>query len=287
MRELSITKISNNLWPKGWREETCLMGVLNVTPDSFSDGGLYLDPELANRRASQLISDGANIIDIGAQSTRPKSEEVGIQEELRRLKPAILAIRKSNPEVLISVDTFNSKVAEKALDFGANWVNDISGGRRDPNMFSLVAETNCPFIITHSRGNSYTMDKLTNYRDITNDVCLELLRSSEEAIKAGVSSEQIIWDPGLGFAKNTIQNLTIIRELESICSNGFPVLLGPSRKRFIGKVLSESNYEKRIWGSAAIASRCVQANVALIRVHDVFPIKQTIRMAKEIFKPLK
>ncbi len=259
------------------------MGVINITPDSFSDGGEYLDPVLAEKKAIELVRSGADVIDLGAQSTKPMAVEVGIDEELRRLIPALKLIRKSNPEVLISVDTFHSKVAEIALSLGADWINDVSGGRFDPQILKLSAEAKCPYVLTHSRGNSFSMDKLTNYNDIVNDVHHGLLKRTETALRSGMSSDQIIWDPGLGFAKTNEQNVAILKKIELICSEKFPVLIGPSRKRFIGEVLNQPIPELRIWGTVAIACRCLTAKVAIIRVHDVEAIYQTLRMARCIF----
>ena len=276
-------KTKRNLWPIGWRDRTCVMGVLNVTPDSFSDGGRYLDPALAEKQALKLIKQGADVLDIGAQSTRPMSPDVGSEEEIRRLKPVLALIRRTNPDVLISVDTYHSDVAEMSLNMGADWINDVTGGRNDPNILKLSAETKCPYILTHSRGNSITMDNLTNYNDVVKDVYQGLLRRTEIALNSGIKPHQIIWDPGLGFAKTNEQNIDIIRHIELICSEKFPVLVGPSRKRFIGDLLNQPNPELRIWGTVAIACRCQLAKVAMIRVHDVDAIYQTLSMARAIF----
>ena len=281
--ELSITRTNKNIWPKGWREKTCVMGVINITPDSFSDGGQYFDAFKAEERALDLINQGADVIDLGAQSTRPMAKEVASDEEIKRLIPALKLIRNSNPDVLISVDTFNSKVAYEALSLGADWINDVSGGRHDPFLLKLVAQANCPYVLMHSRGNSCSMDKLTNYKDVTFDVHQGLLKRTDQAINAGIKKENIIWDPGLGFAKTNEQNITLLREIDVICSDEFPVLVGPSRKRFIGEILQQSNPHLRIWGTAAIACRCANAKVAMIRVHDVEAIKQTLCMAETIF----
>ena len=267
----------------GWRDRTCVMGVLNITPDSFSDGGRYLDPFLAERQAIKLIEQGTDVLDIGAQSTRPMSSDVGSGEEIRRLKPALKLIRRSNPNVIISVDTYHADVAEMALNLGADWINDVTGGRYDPHILKLSADSKCPYILTHSRGNSTSMDNLTNYNDVSKDVYQGLLRRTEIALNAGIKADQIIWDPGLGFAKNQEQNIDIIKNIELICSEKFPVLVGPSRKRFIGDLLNQPNPELRIWGSVAIACRCQLAKVSMIRVHDVEAISQTLRMARSIF----
>lgn len=262
---------------------TSLMGVINITPDSFSDGGECLQPELALKRASEQISQGADVLDLGAQSTRPGAKEVGCHEELRRLIPAIQLIRQHHPKSTISVDTFLSEVAEAALDAGANWINDVSGGRRDQRMLRLIAEKKCRYVLMHSRGNSRSMEQLTDYSNVVTDVRDSLLKATEKALKAGLSTSQLIWDPGLGFAKNNFQNLLLLQNLEAICAENFPVLVGPSRKRFIGSVLDQPLANSRLMGTAAVVCRCVQAGVQMVRVHDVAAIKQTIRMASELW----
>ncbi len=259
------------------------MGVINITPDSFSDGGNYLDPASALAQATLLLKQGADVLDLGAQSTRPKAEEVGWQEELNRMMPALHAIRAAHPQALISVDTFLVEVAEAALQAGADWINDVSGGRRDQELLRVVAEAGCPYVLMHSRGNSQSMDQLATYSDVIEEVRLGLLRRTDQALAAGIRSEQLIWDPGLGFAKTTEQNLILLKHLERICSEGFPVLVGPSRKRFIGDVLHQPDPDARLWGTAAVACRCLQAKAAMVRVHDVGPIHQTLQMASRLW----
>jgi dihydropteroate synthase len=253
------------------------MGVINITPDSFSDGGRFLASERALAEAQRQLSNGADVLDLGAQSTRPGAEEVGAEEELRRLLPALKAIRQHCPEALISVDTFLAPVAAKALEAGANWINDVSGGRRDPDLLRVVADAGCPVVLMHSRGDSQTMDQLTTYTDVVTDVKEALLERSEAAIQAGVDESQIIWDPGLGFAKTHEQNLQLLRNLEQLTEGPQPVLIG------IGAVLDEPRPKARLWGTAAVACRCAQARTAVLRVHDVSPISQTLRMAAALW----
>ncbi len=260
------------------------MGVINVTPDSFSDGGECLDPEQALKRAADQIAQGVDVLDLGAQSTRPGAAEVGGDEEIRRLLPVLRLIREAYPQAIISVDTFLAEVAEEALAAGADWINDVSGGERDPNLLKVVAAANCPYVLMHSRGNSQTMDQLSVYTDVVAEVRDQLLRRTELALKAGLSEAQLIWDPGLGFAKTTEQNLQLLCDLETLCAEPYPVLVGPSRKRFIGAVLNQPESNARIWGTAAVVCRCVQAGVAMVRVHDVGAINQTLRMAAELWK---
>ena len=259
------------------------MGVINVTPDSFSDGGRFLASERALAEAQRQLIRGADVLDLGAQSTRPGAEEVSAEEELRRLMPALKTIRKHCPEALISIDTYLAPVAARALEAGANWINDVSAGRRDPDLLRVVADAGCPVVLMHSRGNSETMDKLTQYADVVAEVKEALIKRSEVAIQAGVDERKIIWDPGLGFAKTHEQNLHLLRNLEELTTGPRPVLIGPSRKRFIGAVLDEPRPKARLWGTAAVACRCAQAGIAVLRVHDVGPINQTLRMAAELW----
>ena len=259
------------------------MGVINITPDSFSDGGRFLEAERAEREAAHQLRCGADVLDLGAQSTRPGADEVGAEDECRRLLEPLRAIRRQHPSALISVDTFHAAVAEAALNAGADWINDVSGGTRDPAMLPLMAEVGCPVVLMHSRGNSRTMDDLTDYDDVVLDVLQGLRARSEAAVAAGVDADRIIWDPGLGFAKTQPQNLELLQRLEQLTAEGIPLLIGPSRKRFIGAVLDEPRPRARIWGTAAVVCRCAQAGVAIVRVHDVKPMVQTVRMASTLW----
>ena len=270
--------------PEGWGQATAVMGVINLTPDSFSDGGLFNTPERALQQADRQLAAGASVLDLGAQSTRPGAEDVGAEEEIRRLIPALQCIRAAHPHAVISVDTFLASVAEAALSSGADWINDVSGGRRDPCMLPLIAEAGCPYVLMHSRGDSRTMDGLTDYGpDVVQDVLDALEQASERADKAGVQRDQLIWDPGLGFAKTTAQNLNLLQQLERLVSSGVPILLGPSRKRFIGAVLDEPRAKARLWGTAAVCARAVAAGVAVLRVHDVAPIHQVVQMSSVLW----
>ena len=270
-------------WPQGWRRRTAVMGVINITPDSFSDGGRFIRIEAALQEATRQLRQGADVLDLGAQSTRPGAKEVGAEEECKRLLPVLTAIRKRWPEVLISVDTFLAPVAEAALECGASWINDVSGGRRDPDLLRVVADAGCPVVLMHSRGNSTTMDELTDYSDLIEEVKAGLRDRTDSAIAAGIKEDQIIWDPGLGFAKTHEQNLSLLSSLEQLTCEPRPLLVGPSRKRFIGAVLDEPRPKARLWGTAAVACRCAQAGVALVRVHDVGPIAQTLKMSAALW----
>ena len=267
--------------PACWGHRPAVMGVINLTPDSFSDGGRFNRVDLALNEASRQLRDGAQVLDLGAQSTRPGALDVGSEEELSRLLPCLQTIRAAHPQVILSVDTFRASVARAALEAGADWINDVSGGRRDPAMLSLVADAGCPYVLMHSRGDSQTMDNCTDYgaQGVVAGVLQELRLSTDRALQAGLSREQLIWDPGLGFAKTTDQNLQLIQQLEDLQHDGIPLLLGPSRKRFIGAVLDQPRAKARIWGTAAVCARAVEAGVHVVRVHDVGQISQVVTMA--------
>ena len=270
--------------PACWGHRPAVMGVINLTPDSFSDGGRFNRADLALNEASRQIRDGAQVLDLGAQSTRPGAVDVGAEEELSRLLPCLESIRAAHPQVILSVDTFLESVARAALQAGADWINDVSGGRRDPAMLPLVADAGCPYVLMHSRGDSQTMDNCTDYGDqgVVAGVLQELRLSTDRALQAGLSRAQLIWDPGLGFAKTTEQNLMLIRHLEDLQQDGIPLLLGPSRKRFIGAVLDQPRAKARIWGTAAVCARAVEAGIHVVRVHDVGPISQVVTMAAAV-----
>lgn len=267
-----------------WGQRTLVMGVINLTPDSFSDGGRFDRPDAAVAQARRMVAAGADVLDLGAQSTRPGAKEVGPAVELERLLPALKAIRSAVPQTLISVDTFWGPVAQAALAAGAHWINDVSGGRRDPAILEVAAEAGCPYVLMHSRGDSRTMDQLTSYGDVVGDVAAELEQTSALALQAGVRREQLIWDPGLGFAKTTEQNLELLRGLDRLRASGNPLLVGPSRKRFIGAVLNEPRPKARLWGTAAVCAQAIAKGVDVLRVHDVAPIVQVARMSDALWR---
>ena len=221
---------------------------------------------------------------------RPNAEDVGSAEELRRLLPSLRLIRAAidaeSLPALISVDTYRASVAAAALESGADWINDISGGCRDPEILKVVADAGCPYVLMHSRGDSQTMDGLVDYgaAGVVAGVLRELRLSTETALAAGIRQDQLIWDPGLGFAKTTEQNLELLRGLEQLKVDGIPLLVGPSRKRFIGAVLNEPRPKARLWGTAAVVARCVAAGVDVVRVHDGAAIAQVTRMADALWR---
>ena len=267
------------------------MGVMNLTPDSFSDGGSIASPEQAVRQASRMLAQGADVLDLGGQSTRPGAELVGPQQELKRLLPALKAIRAAHPTATLSVDTFSAAVAEEALAAGADWINDVRGANhtpeaaegtlRDAAMLPLIAQAGCLYVLMHSRGDSRSMDDRTRYDDPVVDIRAELQAATGRALAAGVREHQLIWDPGIGFAKTTEQNLAVLRHLQQ-WQGAAPLLVGPSRKRFIGVVLGEPRPRARIWGTAAVCATAIQAGAAVLRVHDVGPMAQVLRMAAAI-----
>jgi len=262
-----------------WGERTGVMGILNLTPDSFSDGGRLQSLEGAVRSAGRMLAQGAALLDLGGQSTRPGAEEIGAEREIERVLPVLQAIRAAHPEALLSVDTFRAPVAAAALAAGADWINDVGGGRRDPEILKVVAEAGCPYVLMHSRGDSCSMDGLAVYADVVAEVRQELLAATERALAAGLKGQQLIWDPGLGFAKTTEHNLALLRGLAELRAEGFPLLVGPSRKRFIGAVLDEPRPRARLWGTAAVCGQAIAAGASILRVHDVGPIVQVARLA--------
>ena len=270
-----------------WGRRTWVMGVLNLTPDSFSDGGRFDRPQAALAQARLMAAQGAELLDLGGQSTRPGAEEIGAEAERARVLPVLRLLRQTFPPgegPLLSIDTFRAPVAEAALAAGADWINDVSGGRRDPALLQVVATAGCPYVLMHSRGDSRSMDGLARYGEVVADVREELLIATERAVTAGIRPERIVWDPGLGFAKTTAHNLALLQGLAQLRAEGFPLLVGPSRKRFIGEVLAEPRPRARLWGTAAVCCQAIAAGADLLRVHDVGPIVQTARMADALWR---
>jgi len=249
---------------------TKIMGILNVTPDSFSDGGRYVDPEQAVRHALQMVQEGADLIDIGGESTRPGFEPVSAEEELCRVIPVIEALHRAAPHIPISVDTYKAEVARKAIEAGAHIMNDIWGGKKDPDMLDAAAELGCPIILMHNR-------KDMNYSDFATDVVQDLKESVELALKAGVDRKQIILDPGVGFAKNGPENLQIMTQLDRLVDIGYPVLLATSRKKFIRTVM-DLPVNDIVEGTAATVAFGIAQGCQIVRVHDVKQIKRTVTM---------
>ena len=273
-----------NPWPKDWGRKTAIMGVINLTPDSFSDGGDLNSTSKVLNQVNDFISNGVDIIDLGAQSTRPGAEEIGSRYEIKRLIPYLKIIRAEFPEILISIDTFNSEVANEALLNGANWINDVTGGRRDEKILDIVSKFNCPFVITHSRGNSQNMNELNQYKNFLSEVISSLESLIKKALEKKISSKNIILDPGIGFSKDLEQNLEVLKNLELFKKLNFPILIGASRKRFIGEILNEINPKERDIGTLAITCLCSQLNIDLIRVHNVKINYQILKVADRIYR---
>ena len=282
MQELQI--INNNKWPEGWGQKTSIMGVINLTPDSFSDGGDLDSIEKVLDQVNNFLSNGVDVIDIGAQSTRPGSEEIGPKNEISRLIPYLIKIRSEYPDIIISVDTFNSEVAYEALSNGANWINDVTGGRRDEEILDVVSKFNCPFVITHSRGDSLTMNQLSNYDNVLEEIILSLKNLTIKAQSRNISRKNIIWDPGIGFSKDLSQNLQVLKNLDLLKQYKFPILVGASRKRFIGEILNEVNPKERDIGTLAISCLCSQLNIHMVRVHNVGLNYQILKVSDKIYR---
>lgn len=259
------------------------MGVLNVTPDSFSDGGCFSNTETAVACALKMLDNGAEIIDIGGESTRPGAEEISPSEELQRVVPVIQTLRKKAPKCIISIDTRKSEVALRAIEAGADIINDISGLQYSKDMAKVAAETNAGLIIMHMRGTPQSMQSSENleYGDIVEEVKGFLLEATKKAIAAGVAKTNIMLDPGIGFSKNTKQNLEILGNIGSFKELGFPILVGASRKSFIGEVLNEKNPKDRIWGTAGVMAWLSLNNTEIIRVHDIKEMHQVIQLFNE------
>jgi len=272
-------------WHAGGRvldcsERTLVMGVLNVTPDSFSDGGRYLDPDAALAHGMRLVSDGADIVDVGGESTRPGSDPVGAEEEIRRVIPVIERLAAAHPGLAISVDTRSPEVAAAALAAGACIVNDVSGGRAE-GMFDVVREAGAGVVLMHMRGEPKTMQEAPHYDDVVADVKGFLRERIESAGFAGIDPEALCVDPGIGFGKNLEHNLLVMKHLEALSDLGRPILIGPSRKRFIGAILDLPE-DERVEGTAGAVAWCVAHGAHLVRVHDVKQIVRVVRIVDAI-----
>jgi dihydropteroate synthase len=253
-------------------DRIAVMGVLNVTPDSFSDGGRYLDLDAAVAHAHQMVDEGADLIDVGGESTRPGAIRVPAEEESRRVLPVICRLAEAG--MVVSVDTYRAAVAEAALAAGARIVNDVSGGLGDPDMARVVRDAGCPWILMHWRGHSRDMATLAHYRDVVADVRAELIGRVEDAVRVGVEVEQLVLDPGLGFAKRAEHNWALLAHCSALTELGLPVLIGSSRKSFLGSLLAASDGTPRPSGSREYATAALTMYAALngawgVRVHEV------------------
>jgi len=270
-----------NIWLK--KPSNCLiMGIVNTTPDSFSDGGKYNSTSKAIDFAYDLLDKGADIIDIGGESSRPGADPVSPSEEIKRISPLLNELIK-NTDYPISIDTYKSSTAIYALDNGAHLINDISGMTHDEKMVNVISRYNVPVVIMHMKGTPKTMQKSPNYINVVDEICEFLADRINFAINEGVSSKNIIIDPGIGFGKTLDDNYKIIAKLNQICKLGYPVLVGPSRKSFIGKTLNEP-IDGRIEGSIISAALCYKNGAKIVRVHDVEETKKGLLVVKKIIE---
>lgn len=271
-------------------ERTLVMGVLNVTPDSFSDGGKFFGAERAIEHALAMESAGADLLDIGAESTRPGSVGISAEEEWRRLLPVFDGLR-GRLKIPISIDTQKSRVAEAAMDAGAQIINDISGLKSDPRIAEVAARNGVPLILMHTRGKPRTMQQGPFARDVLKDVTQGLQASVAKARKAGVAKSQIILDPGIGFGKSFAQNYELLQKLPQLAKIGYPLLVGTSRKGFLGATLARGGKpapaEERIWGTAATVTASILQGAHIVRVHDVAEMAQVARVADCLLHPEK
>ncbi|MFT6583780.1 MAG: dihydropteroate synthase [Alphaproteobacteria bacterium] len=280
-----------------WTARTFVMGILNVTPDSFSGDGLQAsgDADIVARAVAQargFVESGVDILDVGAESTRPGAEILGAAAETARLLPVITGVRAQFPDIPISVDTYRASVAAAALDAGADMINDVWGFRADPEMAGLAATRGAPVILMHNRstpGDAEIDTRLggvyrgAQYDDFLAEIVAELRALADDAIAAGVDREQIILDPGLGFGKSVAQNLTLMNNLDAIVALGYPVLMGPSRKSFIGRVL-DLPVDQRLEGTAAAVTLCITRGANIVRVHDVTAMTRVAAMTDAMLR---
>lgn len=258
-----------------------IMGILNVTPDSFSDGGLFEKPEAAVEQARSMVGNGADIIDVGGESTRPGAEEVHIDEELKRTIPVIQALRDAGIDIPISIDTTKAPVAEAAVDAGANIINDVSGMMIDEQMLEAAARTEAGVCLMHMKGRPRDMQKNPEYSDLMEEVTSYLRDASDWAVSAGVKPESIILDPGIGFGKTLSHNIELMQKTGELKSLGYPVLAGPSRKSWLGGLLGKE-VDERLIGTVAAVAALVMAGISIVRVHDVAEARQAVTVASSI-----
>ena len=270
-------------WPRGRLDFSAgciVMGVLNVTPDSFSDGGQFLDTDKAIEHGLKMAAEGAAIIDVGPESTRPGAEPVSLQEQTRRAVPVIEALSKK-VKIPISIDTYRCEVARAALGAGAAMINDITA-LSDERMGKLAAERQVPVVLMHMQGTPATMQAKPKYDDVVAEVLQFLLERAKRAERFGIPKERIFIDPGIGFGKTLEHNLLILRNIDKFVATGYQVLVGTSRKSFIGKITGEENPAARIFGTAATVALCAAAGVSIVRVHDVAEMVDVVKVVKDI-----
>ena len=282
-----MKKVGENIvrWPGGrldFSEGCIVMGVLNVTPDSFSDGGLFLDSEKAIEHGLKMVADGAAIIDIGGESTRPGSASVSTEQQIERVVPVIEALCEKT-DVPISIDTYNVEVAGAALEAGAAMINDITALNNE-QMAELAAELEVPVVLMHMQGSPATMQVEPKYEDVVGEVLEFLLSRAKRAEHYGIPKERIFIDSGIGFGKTLEHNLLLLKNIDRFVSAGYRVLVGTSRKSFLGKIIGRENPGQRIFGTAATVALCAEAGVSIVRVHDVAEMVDVIKVANSIAK---
>jgi len=260
------------------------MGVLNVTPDSFSDGGQYLDPERAVRRAFEIERAGADILDVGGESTRPGSARVSLEQEIERVLPVLEKLR-GRLKIPISIDTSRSEVAEAAADRGAEIINDVTALGADPRLAEIAARRKLPLVLMHMRGEPRTMQSKPFARDVMGNVRIGLSHAVARARQAGVAKSQILLDPGIGFGKSARQNFELLARLAELAHLGFPLLVGTSRKAFLAKTPGAKARDERIWGTAATVAASVLGGAHIVRVHDVAEMVQVAATADAVLNP--
>ena len=265
-------------------DKVLIMGILNITPDSFYENSRTAIEEVV-AKAGQMLADGADILDIGGESTRPGSEAVAAEEEQARVLPVIEALRKAYPDAVLSIDTYRASTARLAIEAGAEIINDISAMEADAEMIDVVCETKAPIILMHMRGTPKDMQTQCEYKNVVEEVAVYLAERANLLRERGVGAEKIILDPGIGFAKNAEQNLKLMRDLHALTSFGYPVLLAASRKGTVGKVLGDLPAEERLEGTIATSCQAVYAGANMVRVHDVKENLRAVRMLEAILCP--
>jgi len=269
-----------NDWLVSAQHKCLVMGVLNVTPDSFSDGGDFIDARIAIERARQMIDEGADIIDVGGESTRPGAQRVPADEQIRRVAPVIRGV--SDLGITISIDTTLAPVACAALDAGASIVNDVSAGTEDARMVGVVAERNASVVLMHMQGSPGTMQRAPQYENVVDEVRTYLLSRAEAFASAGVAREKILLDPGIGFGKTVEHNLELLRHLSEMKQTPHRLLVGTSRKSFIGTILNQPDPSARLMGTAATVAWSVMQGADIVRVHDVAQMRDVVRMTQAL-----
>lgn len=270
----------------GLETRSLVMGVLNITPDSFSDGGRYLDPDEAVSRGLTMIAEGADVLDLGAESSRPGAEPVSAEEQCRRLLPVVETLRQHNRQIALSIDTTSAVVAEAALEAGADIINDITALQGDPEMARVACDHHAGVVLMHMRGTPQTMQQDTHYTDVVAEVAAFLAARIRVAVSAGIPSERLWLDPGIGFGKSVSGNLCLLRNLEAFDQQGCPLVIGVSRKSVIGKILKRDVADRLAGTLAVTAFTASHGNHRIHRVHDVAAVRDTLKIVEVLSNPM-